>query len=894
MKRIICLIALTQLICIPALARVFYVPNDYSTIQAAINATVNGDTVLVSQGTYLEHFRFNGKAILLKSQSGPDETIIASAEDFNPIIRFENNETSQSILDGFTISNSSGAPAINMINAGPTIIRNRFTGNRNSRSDGGAIDAVNGPPMSIIDNVFENNSSSYGTGGAIRTYGIDLIVTGNIFRANDARTDAGAIHLRASDNSEVHHNLFFENHCGNVAGAIVFSECGGGAFYNNTMVENSTDFASHGGGLVVWMSNNINIYNNIITNNVGIGIYNYSSQNCQLTYNDVWGNQTNYSGITPGEGSISLDPLFVGGSPYDFHVTGQSPCIDSGDPVSPNDPDGTRSDMGAYFFNQRIQGMAFAISNVYGSPGHIIDVPLLAMGFEGQPIGGLEFHISFDPSCLEYDSINTELLPGADINITGNEIHLIWEDFATPLLLSDSLALLSLRFNVLGPIDSACAITWLSGNLAVDPLGEPYANTNYNPGSVTVAILRQICGHIVYYDTINSIPGVNLALSGGMVRTGIANQNGMFCFDNLVSGNYLLTPYSNINDPGVTVADIIKIRRHIIHLEAFDSPYKYVAADVNNCGSVTVADAVKIRRYLAGLEALPSGNWTFIDSTYAINDTNWPQAPHAVQATLSDQDILDIGFIGVRMGDVDASWPNLDLFSMLADTVNLEQNNVSGMPGDTISISVSGRGIANIAGIEMHLNYPAEALTFIDINSTALEGTTFNGGNGSIHFIWEDIFNPVTIDNGDEILSIRFRILENAPELMTISFTGVHVADEVGDELHIITGDGHVRRGPTGTGENDGSLPYNFILSQNHPNPFNPTTTIEYGLPNASQVNLDIYDLLGRKITTLIDKYQAAGFYQVVWNAADVSSGIYLYKINAGSLTINRKMLLLK
>jgi hypothetical protein len=89
-------------------------------------------------------------------------------------------------------------------------------------------------------------------------------------------------------------------------------------------------------------------------------------------------------------------------------------------------------------------------------------------------------------------------------------------------------------------------------------------------------------------------------------------------------------------------------------------------------------------------------------------------------------------------------------------------------------------------------------------------------------------------------------------------------------------------------------LPVQFSLLQNYPNPFNPITTIKYSLPTTSDIRLDIYDILGRKVATLVNNEQPAGNYQVTWNADNVTSGMYFYKIKAGGYTETRKMLLLK
>jgi hypothetical protein len=97
----------------------------------------------------------------------------------------------------------------------------------------------------------------------------------------------------------------------------------------------------------------------------------------------------------------------------------------------------------------------------------------------------------------------------------------------------------------------------------------------------------------------------------------------------------------------------------------------------------------------------------------------------------------------------------------------------------------------------------------------------------------------------------------------------------------------------TGTAQSR-EVPINFSLSANHPNPFNAFTIIRYTLPSASDVTIDIYDILGRRVETLVQEEKAAGYHQVVWDASDRSSGIYFFKIEAGELVETRKMVLLK
>jgi len=95
--------------------------------------------------------------------------------------------------------------------------------------------------------------------------------------------------------------------------------------------------------------------------------------------------------------------------------------------------------------------------------------------------------------------------------------------------------------------------------------------------------------------------------------------------------------------------------------------------------------------------------------------------------------------------------------------------------------------------------------------------------------------------------------------------------------------------------ENDNlTSPNNFILNQNHPNPFNPNTIINYSIPKSYQVSIKIFNVLGSEIETLVNEEKPVGTYELSWNAANLPSGVYFYQLQAGSFVQTRKMILLK
>ncbi|MEP7146882.1 MAG: T9SS type A sorting domain-containing protein [bacterium] len=99
---------------------------------------------------------------------------------------------------------------------------------------------------------------------------------------------------------------------------------------------------------------------------------------------------------------------------------------------------------------------------------------------------------------------------------------------------------------------------------------------------------------------------------------------------------------------------------------------------------------------------------------------------------------------------------------------------------------------------------------------------------------------------------------------------------------------------PVGIGSNGSDIPGGYSLEQNYPNPFNPVTKIVFALPKSGNISLKVFDSLGRVVKTLADELRSAGTYEEYFDASSLTSGVYSYKLIAGSVTITRKMILIK
>lgn len=334
-----------------------HVPVDQPTIQAGINAASDGDTVLVQPGNYIENIDFNGKNIVVASLFlTTRDTIYISQTTIDgnsngSVVTFKSGEDSTALLDGFLITNGYHHPGggIMCMNASPLIRNNIITDNtaKSGNGIGGGIFLQNSSSKIINCRILNNTAlgmdASNGWGGGIGSEYSDIKIINCKINNNWGNAAGGGVgdinsHIQLvgceiADNSSLgSEGLFFQD-----SFPILI---------NNTIIRNSN-------GALYYIRSNPIIRNTIIWEN-----------NIRGWGGDVYISYSNIQGGWVGEGNIDADPLFVDAENGDFHLQQGSPCIDAGDPDLDSDgitwendsddqnPDGTRLDMGAYYFHQ--------------------------------------------------------------------------------------------------------------------------------------------------------------------------------------------------------------------------------------------------------------------------------------------------------------------------------------------------------------------------------------------------------------------------------------------------------------------------------------------------------------------------------------------------------------
>jgi parallel beta-helix repeat protein len=307
-----------------AIADTIVVPDDQPTIQAGIDAAVDGEMVLVKPDTYVENIDFLGKAITVKSKKGPKITVIDGSlpanPDFGSVAHFQSGESTDSVLEGFTLTNGSG-----------------YTNDGINFSGGGVLCNYSSP--TIRSNIIVENHVTHAGGGIACRHSSSPIIINNLLLHNTAQNQGGAIQCWDSSHPIILNNILFSN------SAV---EKGGGLYcrYNSEpIIMNCTinnNYSALGGGISCAFAAHPNINNTILWNDHSpsgkeIHLSNDVKPSClTIDFSDVQGGLMSvvvesWCRLVWGKNMIDADPLFINPDNGDFHLTYPSPCKDTGD-----------------------------------------------------------------------------------------------------------------------------------------------------------------------------------------------------------------------------------------------------------------------------------------------------------------------------------------------------------------------------------------------------------------------------------------------------------------------------------------------------------------------------------------------------------------------------------
>lgn len=520
-----------------------------------------------------------------------------------------------------------------------------------------------------------------------------------------------------------------------------------------------------------------------------------------------------------------------------------------------------------------IPALAVKFGDVSATVGDTIFIPVTTSEIAtADNVVSYQFDATFDPAILSVVDIQTTGtlsstgLAQFNPNNTAGTLRVSW---ASGSAMTGSGDLILIKVAVKAAGTSPLTFTSFMFN-------EGTPSAGLLDGSLIAADIDvySISGKVTYNNTAGTaLPGVIVTLFGAaedMVDT--TDASGNYAFANLVAGTYSVEASKENGWGGVNATDALLAQRYFLGTSTLDT-VQVLAADVTNSGSVNNTDALDIvRRYVGVIDTFAKADWVF-----------FPSAQEVVLTTSSQT----VNIEAQATGDVNASL-TIAPGKVAALSLN-DYSSVNVLAKETVEVPVKISSSMLLGAASLQIAYPENLLQFKGVKSSL--SFQSKESDGVIRLAWADLAgagkNAVQLNANDVLVTLVF----TAKEVGHASFS-LEANSELADN------EGVVVKGSVSAPSVNITSPSAFALKQNYPNPFNPSTKISYTLPESGNVTLTIFNITGQEVAKIVNGSQVAGSHEVTWNASNLSSGIYFYKLNfegAGrSFSDIKSMILLK
>ena len=380
---------------------------------------------------------------------------------------------------------------------------------------------------------------------------------------------------------------------------------------------------------------------------------------------------------------------------------------------------------------------------------------------------------------------------------------------------------------------------------------------------------------------------VSVAVNGAEDKNMSTAADGQYQFNLPLGGDYTLTPEKDMNPlNGVSTFDLVLISKHILGVSTFDSPYKYIAADVNKSGTITAFDMVQLRQLILNItsEFPNNDSWRFVESGYNFTSSN--PAAESFRESMSINNLAanmeDMDFTAIKIGDVNGNALANNFVSAEARTTNgtltLSTTDFLVKEGQTVMVDFAASNIAQVEGYQFTL----KANGSLEIAEGIAKEANFNtqlASRGILTTSWNG-----TATANDILFSVTF----------TANTTGL-LSELFNLNSDVTTAEAYAKNGELmNVNMNFTESNTGLVLNQNSPNPFSAETTIEFNLPTASAATLKVMDIQGKVLKTITSDFNK-GYNQVVINAKELgATGAVYYQLEAGGQTSTKKMIVLE
>jgi len=368
--------------------------------------------------------------------------------------------------------------------------------------------------------------------------------------------------------------------------------------------------------------------------------------------------------------------------------------------------------------------------------------------------------------------------------------------------------------------------------------------------------------------------------SGNSIFEVTTDDNGQYAISNLVmNGDYnVQANLEGFDLTGVTTLDLVLIQRHVLGLQALDSPYKLIAADINNSASVSAADLAELRKLILGTrnDLGQNNSWRFIDKNFQFVDPLRPwNYPILAEFDNISSDEISVDFVGLKVGDV-----NGNAFGALAGvrSVGVWKMASSQTPGQVSYTLTPPEEM--VYGLQMSLDFNGSAMDIASVSGLDISSDDYAIVDGKLNISWTNVdaqsigeHTPITItfnthSSHETQLSLNKTGIESEYYTNTFETKDIQFI-EVAEESSSIT------------------------LGQNVPNPFSRTTQIDFTLASRENTKLQVTDLNGQMIYQMSDVFDA-GANTITIHASDIAgSGVYYYTLTTSTSKVTKRMVII-
>jgi hypothetical protein len=387
-------------------------------------------------------------------------------------------------------------------------------------------------------------------------------------------------------------------------------------------------------------------------------------------------------------------------------------------------------------------------------------------------------------------------------------------------------------------------------------------------------------------ETKIDVEGVEVNLSGKRAMSYLTTGGGQYAFNNLETGyDYTVTPQLDRNPMnGVSTMDMVMIVRHILGQTLLNSPYKLIAADINNSRTITTMDLVQLRRVILGVDAkFPSNtSWRFVDASFKFADPTNPWKA-AIPEVVSVNDLgspVAADFVAVKIGDVNGSALGTNTVRTNG-TFRLNVEDMGLKAGTEVRVPVSA-DLGTMEGYQFTLGFDRALVDLVDIEYGVMQAEHFGvfAKEGLLTASWN---GKGAHAEGDVLFTLVLKAKSDAGSLSEVLNVNSRVTVS---EAYTKSGDYQAVGLAFGTQGLQSSTP---MLYQNIPNPFAGETVIGFHLVRGGEAVLTVSDVQGRVLRVIRGDY-GSGYQQVRLRSDELPSGVLQYTLTSGDFTATRRM----